>query len=362
MQPHSNDPKTSAPREVFRILKMKRHCPYPRLSWSKAEDECLRQLVTKYGERHWKRVEQEMRAKFPELPINGKKCRERWINSGKRGINRKPLSEREDLLLIVYHQTYSNSWSAIAKKMPTRNSSMLKNNFYSLVKKVVRQVLLFRQGEPIVECSPLQFLSTLYIVMILAGLLETRGPPAESAPEPLGYRAPPHIAQYVLESKLDPRACQDYVLALIKFVQISGRPAKRVLDQLCKLDYVSLTKTCEQVSKMVPEFLDTVGPDEAVCAAMDRVLCGPPPCAEPVISPAVSSGALTGIPGVSSWPRYEMRPQMAPMALPQIQLNVRLPIMQPMTQMFFAAPGLGQPFFTTSLSYTAYPNTFSAYQ
>ncbi|MDR3548450.1 MAG: Myb-like DNA-binding domain-containing protein [Candidatus Pacebacteria bacterium] len=346
MQLQPEEAKTPTVRPVFRIIKMKRRRPYPRLSWTKSEDELLRRLVVKHGERHWRRIEKEMRAKFPDLPINGKKCRERWINSVKCGVDRRSLTEREDLLLVIYHQTYSNSWAAIAKRIPNRNSSILKNNFYSLIKKIVRQVLLYKDGEVPPECTLLQFYSALYIVMILTELLETKAPTLELS----GYRAPPHIAQYVLESKVEPRTCHAYILALRKAVHPGSVAGQRVVESLLGLDYVNLTRLCEQVAKVVLEYVDNMPPNEALCTALERVLF--PQFQQPTqVQFSVPQPQFAG--------PSRMMALQPPMS--QLQFNIQMPMLpeRQVTQFIFASPTMGPRFFTTSMSYTSCPSTYT---
>lgn len=127
---------------IFRITKEKAHFNPNRLTWCKQQDESLRKIVIKYNGHNWKKIGEEMKNLYPALPITGKKCRERWITSGKDGLNRLPLTNFEDLKLIIMHHKYNNKWAVISKQMPGRNPSCLKNNFYSLVKKLIRQIKL----------------------------------------------------------------------------------------------------------------------------------------------------------------------------------------------------------------------------
>jgi len=331
---------------VFKIMKAKRKCPFPRLTWEKNQDLYLYSLVDLYGERNWKKVEQEMKAKFPELPINGKKCRERWLNVGKRGIDRGSLTEFEDLMLIVYHHTYSNSWSAIAKRLPNRNPSTLKNNFYSLIKKVARQALLFSKGEHLYVPSPVQFYSSLYIITLLTHLLETKKlDPYSLKKEPINdavdsaqkYLAPPHIADYVFSLNLTVKVYESYAEELNKVAIFTERyVSKGALDKLKGLKYDGLIMLCHKISELVPQFAFTMDPNQAVCSAIEKVLGVPAP--QPQISAFQSTFPMFSNPSSLHY---------------QSKLGMPTSLPMPMASHTMLVPSITQQYVITSLSYAS---------
>ena len=278
MQLQNTEGSQKAPKMVFKISKVKNNSKFARVIWTKSQDDILKKLVEKHGGRHWKKIGLEMKAKFTDLPINGKKCRERWINSGKSGIDRRPLSVQEDLMLLINHQIYSNSWSAISKKMPTRNASTLKNNFYSLIKKVARQALLFSKGETINEATPLQFYSSLYIVIILIRMLEDQGDESKTNFECGKNKAPPHIVEYISGLHLAPKTYIVYIEYLknnyTTFQQFCNADTAEALR---KLDFAGLKTLCNSFPNVIPQYMGFLSVDQSISASLERILSKPNP-------------------------------------------------------------------------------------
>ena len=254
-------------KQVFKVIKGNPNGGTARVTWGRLHDQYLEKLVTKHKAKNWKRICAEMKERFPDLPINGKKCRERWITSIKHGINRLPLSDAEDIMLVIHHHTYRNRWSMISKKMPARNSSCLKNNFYSLLKKVVRQVLVYTQGQIFDEVPAVQFYSTLYVCVTLSDLLENQS----SSPDPVS-RTPPHILDFVRALKVTPTMCRLYLLALNQaFLKSSPYLDQPTRDLFGSADFDSLAKLFEETIALVPPLLSTAGPEMAICTALGKV-------------------------------------------------------------------------------------------
>jgi len=67
----------------------------------------------------------------------GKQIRDRFINSLDERYKRGKFSKEEDKMILKYHKKFGNKWSKIAKKMKTRTGDMVKNRFYSSLKKTV---------------------------------------------------------------------------------------------------------------------------------------------------------------------------------------------------------------------------------
>jgi len=99
-------------------------------SWKKEEDSMLLSLFEKYGE-NWAAISKEMPHR------TGKQIRDRFINSLDTRYKRGKFSEEEDKMILKYHKIYGNKWTKIAKKMKTRTGDMIKNRFYSSLKKEV---------------------------------------------------------------------------------------------------------------------------------------------------------------------------------------------------------------------------------
>ena len=96
--------------------------------WEKEEDSTLLSLYEKYG-KNWAAISKEMPHR------TGKQIRDRFINGLDTSYKRGKFSEEEDKMILKYHKQYGNKWSKIAKKMKTRTGDMIKNRFYSSLKK-----------------------------------------------------------------------------------------------------------------------------------------------------------------------------------------------------------------------------------
>ena len=99
-------------------------------SWNKEEDEQLLLLFQKYG-KNWAAISKEMPHR------TGKQIRDRFLNSLDSKFVRGKFTQEEDQIIIKYYKIYGHSWAKIAKKLKTRTGDMVKNRFYSSLKKYV---------------------------------------------------------------------------------------------------------------------------------------------------------------------------------------------------------------------------------
>jgi len=96
--------------------------------WTTKEDEELRSLVRKMGDRNWATI-----ARY--LPNrSGKQCRERWHNHLRDDLLQQPWSPQEDDVLQQKQVEYGNRWSAISGFLPGRSENSIKNRWYSHIK------------------------------------------------------------------------------------------------------------------------------------------------------------------------------------------------------------------------------------
>ena len=96
--------------------------------WKKEEDSKLLSLYEKYG-KNWAAISKEMPHR------TGKQIRDRFINNLDTRYNNGKFNEEEDKMILKYHKIYGNKWSKIAKKMKARTGDMVKNRFYSSLKR-----------------------------------------------------------------------------------------------------------------------------------------------------------------------------------------------------------------------------------
>jgi hypothetical protein len=99
-------------------------------AWDKDEDMKLLSLYEKYG-KNWAAISKEMPHR------TGKQIRDRFLNSLDTKFERGKFTEEEDQTIIKYYKIYGNSWAKIAKKLKTRTGDMVKNRFYSSLKKSI---------------------------------------------------------------------------------------------------------------------------------------------------------------------------------------------------------------------------------
>ena len=101
-------------------------------AWDKDEDCKLLSLYEKYG-KNWAAISKEMPHR------TGKQIRDRFLNSLDSKFERGKFTEEEDQTIIKYYKLYGNSWAKIAKKLKTRTGDMVKNRFYSSLKKTINK-------------------------------------------------------------------------------------------------------------------------------------------------------------------------------------------------------------------------------
>lgn len=99
-------------------------------SWSKEEDNSILQLVNKLG-KNWSLIAKLVPTR------NGKQIRDRFINYLDPEINRKKFTEEEDQKIIKLYIEYGSKWSIISKHFKGRTGDMIKNRFYSCLRRKV---------------------------------------------------------------------------------------------------------------------------------------------------------------------------------------------------------------------------------
>ncbi|CAK83813.1 unnamed protein product (macronuclear) [Paramecium tetraurelia] len=87
---------------------------------------------------NWKRVSKNMN--LMGFKRSGKSCKERFQNQLNPQINKDQWSQNEIDKLFELQIKHGNKWRIIAKELPNRTDGLIKNYFYSLVRKVLRRL------------------------------------------------------------------------------------------------------------------------------------------------------------------------------------------------------------------------------
>ncbi|KAI8463789.1 MAG: hypothetical protein J3K34DRAFT_462267 [Monoraphidium minutum] len=106
-------------------------------TWKPEEDEALRKAVERAGDKNWMAVSRElnMALGYAGSGRTAKQCRGRYMHHLKPGLKRGPWTWAEEEALVASHRQLGNSWSKIAKHLPGRTETDLKNHWNCTLRK-----------------------------------------------------------------------------------------------------------------------------------------------------------------------------------------------------------------------------------
>jgi hypothetical protein len=96
--------------------------------WNRNDDILLLELIELYGH-NWAYISSKMSGRSPEDIM------QRYILKLDPKLKRSRFEKEEDDLILKLHDQYGNKWNEISKYFPNRNSAMIKNRYYSYLKK-----------------------------------------------------------------------------------------------------------------------------------------------------------------------------------------------------------------------------------
>jgi hypothetical protein len=91
--------------------------------WTPDEDALLTESVHEHGMTNWTLISQSVPGR------NGKQCRERWTNQLCPSLNKENWTHQEDITLLQQQRIYGNVWSQVARFLPGRSPSSVKNRW-----------------------------------------------------------------------------------------------------------------------------------------------------------------------------------------------------------------------------------------
>jgi hypothetical protein len=102
--------------------------PVHKQPFSEEEDQVILDFVRSNGAKNWNFVASELENRTP------KQCRERWHNHLDPSIQKGPWSPDEDQLLAEKQAILGNKWAEIARFLPGRTDTLVKNRWNTSVK------------------------------------------------------------------------------------------------------------------------------------------------------------------------------------------------------------------------------------
>jgi hypothetical protein len=135
--------------------------------FTQEEDQVILDFVRANGAKNWNCVASELDGRTP------KQCRERWHNHLDPSIHKGPWSAEEDLILAEKQAVLGNKWAGIARFLPGRTDTLVKNRWNTSVR---QRVAVDIAGHITV------------LPAVAHGLFDLGSPPAQSPAEPPAER------------------------------------------------------------------------------------------------------------------------------------------------------------------------------
>ena len=255
--------------KVFNVDKQSLNKQSSHVNWNSKLDSYLAKLASDHNECNWETIANEMRKKFGNFQLTAKKCRERWACKANPAISKQPLSDSEYVLLLIYHCKLGNNWSCISSHIPKRYGSTLKNNFYSLIRSILRRILI---GDTM-KITTLLFLESIYISWVSVELLKRKNENRHKRGD-----VPPHIKALIIEKKINNNMCEQYLkkLALILIDKYKEKSSLKTLKKLNTLEtfYEIFISVSNQIEGKIKSLMTLIEPHSQPEVINEIILTG----------------------------------------------------------------------------------------
>jgi len=119
------------------IYKLKKRCAYddvPAKIWEIVKDETILELAAKY-KNNWKRIS-KLILETRNLSLLPRVLRKRYDDIlSHRKSERVRFTHEDDLMIVKYLEKYGLDWTSVASHFEGKTPMMIKNRFYSFIKK-----------------------------------------------------------------------------------------------------------------------------------------------------------------------------------------------------------------------------------
>ena len=112
-----------------------------RSKWTKRQDKTLIKLVNESENKNWDYIALKINEK--KINKNSKQCRERWQNQLDPLLSKGNWSLEEKRLIFTVHNKIGNKWTEIADYFEGRTDHLIKNQFFSLIRRSLRTAKRF---------------------------------------------------------------------------------------------------------------------------------------------------------------------------------------------------------------------------
>lgn len=129
--------------------KRRRSGTFTRRHWTRQEDDAISELINKHGMKKWSVIAKKLKEDFGVLGRSGKQCRERWRNYLDPVLSKSQITPEEEHKIFLGQRKHGNRWSEISKLLPGRRDNVIKNHFYSTLRRQLRKALKNANAEAI---------------------------------------------------------------------------------------------------------------------------------------------------------------------------------------------------------------------